>query len=163
MKTKTRFGLVIIGALALCLAVSQPLMASDEEEVLQVATDWTKAFSNGAFELMSSLYLHSPKTSEFSPVTGYPFLYQGWDLLEAEWKSSLTTIPKGALSFSIHNPQVTLVGKDVAVTAAYLTPVFTDPETKEQTVDQIRLTLVLQKVNGKWLIVHEHSSGFPTE
>jgi len=150
-------------ALVFCVSLASYAIASDEDDVLQVPINWVKAFSNGDFEAFSSLYLHSPNTSEYSPVNGYPFLYQGWDLLEADWKSSFASLPKGALSFTLHHPQATLIGKDAAVTTAYQIAVYTDPETKEQNIGQLRQTLVLQKVNGKWLIVHDHTSELPTE
>lgn len=155
--------LLICVALVICVSLSSSVMASDEEDVLQVAINWTKAFSNADFESMSSLYLHSPKTSEFGPVSGYPLLFKGWDQCEKAWKSNMSSIELGALSFSIHNPEVALIGKDAAVTAVYQIAVYTDPETKVQTVGQLRQTLVLEKVNGQWLIVHHHSSNFPME
>lgn len=146
-----------------CLALAPPAIgASEEDAVLQVAMDWAKAFSSADFERMSSLYLHSPETSEFGPVIGQPFLYRGWNLLEEQWKSN-TAIPAGALTFSIHNPHVALIGKDAAVTAVYQIAVYTDPDTNEQSVGQIRQTLVVQKVRGKWLIVHHHSSHLPVD
>jgi hypothetical protein len=49
------------------------------------------------------------------------------------------------------------------VTTQYMIAINTDPKTKEQSVSQFRQTLVLQKIGGKWLIVHEHSSDLPTK
>lgn len=50
-----------------------------------------------------------------------------------------------------------------AIVTHYNTSIYTDPTTKEQSVSQVRGTFVIQKINGKWLIVHEHSSMLPTE
>ena len=153
MKTRTMFCLVIISALAFCLAVSQPaIAASAEEEVLQVATNFIKAQNTNDSELMSSLWWHSPKTSYFNP--GGIFLTQGW-LTGAAGE-------EGTVVFSLHHPQVTMMGDNAAVITGYLSVMNNDPETNQTTSTvQMKQTLVVQKIDRKWLIVHEHTSFLP--
>lgn len=163
MKTKIIVGLLTCVALALCLYITPSAnAASAEEEVLQVPINWVKAFNSMDFELMSSLYWHSPKTSEFGPTPGRAFLSEDWEQLENKWKSNLKS-PKGTYVFNLHNPQVTMLGDNAAVTTGYQTLVVKDPATEEELVIQLRQTLVVQKIDGKWVIAHHHSSVFAVE
>jgi len=162
MRTKTMFALVIVAIMALCLTVSQPAIASDEEDVLQVATNFAKAFSTSDYELMSSLFSHSQKTTEFTPFAEGAFLAQGWEGIGAGYKS-VFVVPAGTYLIVPHNPQVTMLGKDAAVVTQYLIGTYTDPATKQQDVAQFRQTLAIQKIDGKWLIVHNNIALFPTE
>lgn len=163
MEKHTIYGLLIVVTLVFCLsAVPSAIAASDEEEVLQVATDFVKAFSTSDFELMSSLHLDSPKQSKFTPPPTGAFLNQGWERIAKGFKAELAS-PPGTYMFSTHNLQATMLTKDVAFTTQYMTLLFTDPSTEEQSVEHIRQTLIMQKIDGKWLIVHEHSSFLPIE
>ena len=146
--------------LVLCLSAAPSAMAaSAEDEVLQVATNFVKAWNTLDFELLSSLYLHSSKTTEFGPANYNPFLYQSWEVLEKEW-NAIFKLPKGTDAISYHNPQVTMLGDNVAIITLYHNFIYTDPATKKQDIDQQRITHVVQKINGKWLIVHHHASSF---
>ena len=102
---------------------------------------------------------HSPKTSTYYP-TGGPLLYQGWELLEKEWKTSMGSTPTSTMTVTIHQPQATVIG-DMAVINAYENVIDTDLKTNAQTISQFRVTRVVQKIEGKWLIIHDHVSQFP--
>jgi ketosteroid isomerase-like protein len=163
MRKKSIYGLLIIVTLLFCLCVAPSTnAASAEEEVLQVATNFTEAFSNSDFKLMSSLHWKSPNISKFFPGKEGAFLLQGWEAIGRDWKTTLE-YPPGTYMLSPRNQQATMLGKDVAVATQYLIYIYSDPTTKEQTVSQFRQTLVVQKIGGKWLIVHEHSSVLPIE
>jgi ketosteroid isomerase-like protein len=136
--------------------------ATAEDEVLQVAKNFVKAFNTSDLELMSSLHWHSPKISTFTPSSTGAFLTQGWDMVEAVWRSN-PGFPKGTWVITCHNPQVTLLRDDFAVITEYFIMTINPPASKEQSINQIRQTLVVQKISGQWLIVHEHASMFPTE
>ena len=162
MRKKTIYGLLIIVTLVFCLSVApSATAASAEEEVLQVEINFLKANTTGDFELMSSLYWHSSKTSSFHP-SDFPFLAQGWEeSLENIWKSSLSS--EGSTTASAHNLQAIFIGDDVAILTGYENFISIDAETKDQTINNLRFTRVLQKIDGKWLIVHDHASQLPTE
>lgn len=163
MKKYIMCGLLIAVTLAFCLYVTpSATAASAEEEVLQVMTDWIKAYNIMDLDLMSSLYSHSPKTSSFGPRIGYPFLFQGWEVIGKSWESDFK-MPEGAVSISSHNTQVTMLGDNVAIITGYNNAIVNPPAMKEQTIYQVRQTFVVQKIRGKWLIVHEHASFFPLE
>ena len=163
MRKQTVYGLLCFFTLAFCLsATPSAIAASAEEEVLQVAINQDKAMNTSDFELLSSLWWHSPKTSFFGPIKKGAFLYQGWEAIGKLLKETLN-VPEGTYNFTLHHPKVTMLGDNAAVTTTYHTSVRTDPETKEQTIGHDRFTMVLQKIDGKWLIVHNHISYLPVE
>jgi len=163
IKMKKYTVMMIIIALVLCFsAAPSATAASDEEEVLQIVTTFTKALPD--FNLMSKLWWHSPKASSFEPGS-VPFLIQGWENVETWWRMNSTeaTEGEGTLFPSLFNPQVTMLDENVALTTAYHVSNVTNPVTNETTTNIIRQTLVIQKIKGKWLVVHAHASSFPTE
>jgi uncharacterized protein (TIGR02246 family) len=163
MKTKIVFDLLCIVILALCLYVTPSANAmSAEEEVLQVVTNWTKAMNTADFELWSSLFWNSPKTSSFAPPKSAAFLIQGYEAILKNIKFQFEC-PEGTMKSSHHNPQVTMLKDDVAVVTLYRILTLNPPVVKEQITLQERQTLVVQKIEGKWLIVHDHGSVLPTE
>jgi hypothetical protein len=163
MRTRTFVGLLSCMALVLCLYVtpSSNAASADEEEVMKVVTNFNTALNTLDYNLMSSLWWHSPKVSSYEPSTGFPFLYQGWDEIGVFWKANLAPSDVITNVQTLHQSQVTMLTNDVAVTTTYANNVYTDPKTKEQTISQLRQSLVVQKINGKWLIVFHHCSGLP--
>lgn len=161
MRTKTFAGLLMCIALVFSLSFAQPAnAASAEEGVLQVMNNWIKAFNTNDTKLMASLHWISPSLSKFGPDKGSAFLTQGESV--ADWESTFE-LPVGTFMNSSHNTQVTMLSDNIAIIAMYNNQTYTDPTTKEQTVGLYRGTFVVQKIGGKWLIVHEHSSVLPTE
>jgi len=147
-----------------CLSVAPSVMAaSAEDEVLLVAKNFDKAANTVDFQLLSSLYWHSSKTSQFDPNTGFPFLYQGWEQMEKIWTNRFEGTQKGSVTMTMHHPQVTMLGDNAAVVTCYSTVTVNPPSVKEQTISQYRVTRVLQKIDGKWLIVHDHASPLPVK
>jgi hypothetical protein len=132
MKKHTIYGLLIIVTLVFCLSVApSATAASAEEEVLQVMTDWFKAFNTNDYELMSSIHWHSPETSFFGPSNSNAFLTRGWDRIAEVFKSGFEN-PVGTSSISSHNPQVTMLEDNVAVVTVYAILTQNPPATDEQ-------------------------------
>jgi hypothetical protein len=166
MRKQILFGLLLSVILVICLSMTpSETAASTEEEALQVFSDFTRAMNTGDFELVESLYWHSPKTSQFLDATGLPFLYQGWDAIKNNLKPFFVYLKSsgGSNFFSMHHPQVIMLGDNGAVITGYHNWVSTDSTTKIVTRSQIRVTFAVQKINGRWLIVHEHASAFPVK
>jgi uncharacterized protein (TIGR02246 family) len=163
MRTRTFVGLLSCIALVICLYVNPAARAATaEEEVLQVVTNFATAMNTNDTELMGSLWWNSPKTSTFGPPKGLAFLTQGWDSIMM-WMKDLNKYPVGTYTRTIQNPQVMMLGDNVAVLTTYSIFTQNPPAVKEQTTGQERMTFVVQKIGGKWLIVHGHGSIFPTE
>ena len=155
--------IMIIFALVCCFAMTSVASASDEEEIIQVQRNFMKAYVTKDFNLMSSLYLHSSKTSTFDPGGQQPLLFRGWDeTLKDGWKRGLDSRTENIAMDFVH-PEVTMIKDDVAVLTGYEVVVATNPETKMQTTSHNRVTRVVQKVKGKWLIVHDHVDTFSIE
>lgn len=154
---------MIIVALSLCFSVApSATAASDKEEVLQLVNNFIKAINTSDYELISSLHWHSPEISKYYPGKEGAFIIQGWDGFAVVWKNMLAD-PAGTYQLSSHNQQITMLNKEVAVVTHYMIYRYTNPTSKEQEVSQFRGTLVVQKIKGKWLLVHEHTSGFSVE
>ncbi len=153
---------MFIAALLCCFSIAPSAVASDEEEVIQAVGNFIKAVNTSDYNLMSSVHLHSPMISKYYPGKEGAFLSQGWEAFSITWKGMLAD-PPGTYIISPHNQQVTLLGNDVAVVTQYFIYRYTNPATKAQEISQFRSSLVFQKIKGKWLIVHEHTSGFPVE
>jgi hypothetical protein len=150
MKKNIIFCMVLCAALAFCLYLTPSASAaSAEEEVLQVATNFCKAISDNNAELLTSLWWQSPKTTYFNP--GGRFLTQGW----------MTNPPGGGEAFSLHHPQVTMLGDNAAFITGYYMIMKVNMEKNEFSTEYTRETIIVQKIQGKWLIVHEHSSFVP--
>jgi hypothetical protein len=165
MRKKTIYGLLIIVTLVFCLSVTpSATAASAEEEVLQVATTFVKAFNNNDYKLIYSLYLQSPKTSKFINSEAGAFLLQGWDAIGEQCKRALNPeYPQGTFIGTLHNPDVFMLEDNVAVLAGYITLTVNPPVQNEQTINQLRITFVVKKFGGKWYIAHEHTSNLPVE
>jgi hypothetical protein len=150
VRTKTNIGFLTCIVLALFLCVTPYAnAASAEDEVLQVATNFVKAMNDNNSELMASLWMQSPKTTYFNPSG--KFLTVGW----------MTNTPGGGEMFSLSHPRVTMLGDDAAIITGYFTIMKSDAVTKQLSSEDLKETLVVQKNQGKWLIVHEHSSFLP--
>lgn len=150
-------------ALVCCFSIAaSAIAASDEEEIIQVQTDFMKAYSSKDFKAMASLYFHSSKTSTFNPGN-QPLLCEGWEeSLMDRWKNTMVSETDDVTGY-FHHPKVTMIKDDVAIITGYESVTYTNPVTKESTTSHNRVTRVLQKIRGKWLIVHDHVDTFSIE
>jgi uncharacterized protein (TIGR02246 family) len=163
MRRKIFLGFLSCVALAIFLCITPYAnAASAEDEVLQVMTNWFKAFNTNDAALMDSLYWNSPKTTKFGPGMDSAFLGQGWELNAGSWRSAFKE-PIGTYVNTPSHIQATMLTENVAIITGYNTQTYTDPTSKAQTISQVRGTFVVQKIGGKWLIVHEHSSILPVK
>jgi uncharacterized protein (TIGR02246 family) len=152
--------IMIIIALVFCFFVAPSVTAaSDEEEVIQVQTDFMKAYASKDFKAMAALYLHSSKTSTFNPGN-QPLLSEGWEeSLKSGWENTMVS-ETDDVTIYFHHPKVTMIKDDVAFITGYESVTYTNPTTKESTVNHNRVTRVVQKIKGKWLIIHDHVDTF---
>jgi len=148
--------------LVFLLAFSSSAIASDEDDMLQVLTNFARAMNNADFDLMSSLHSHSPDVSMYGPPKSMAFLIQGWEAFDSLWKGNLS-YPSGTFNLSLHNLQSTMLTKDIGLVTGYSILTVNPPASPEQFSEQERFTYVVQKIGGKWLIVHIHVSVLPTE
>jgi uncharacterized protein (TIGR02246 family) len=136
---------------------STPGMASEKAEVLEIEKNWIKAFNTLDYDLMASLYRHSPETTSFSPNSGT--LYQGWDTI-AEGLKQYFSSPQGTYSWTLNDEQVTMLSDDMAIILGNHV-VVDRPENGQEMTGTHVFTRVVQKIEGEWQIVHEHESHIP--
>ena len=155
--------MIIIALLSFLYIAPSASAASAEEEVLQVQANFMKALSAGDLEAITSLYWNSPKTSQFPPGSTPAFLIQGWgETFDKYWKYTLPSSSDTTI-MTFHHPQVIMLKDDVAVIIGYECVLSTNSKTQEETTSHYRITRIVQKIKGKWLIVHDHASAFPIE
>lgn len=126
-------------------------------EVLALEENWIKAFNTLDYDLMASLYRHSPETTSFSPNSAT--LYRGWETI-AQGLGEYFSAPQGTYSWTLEDEQVTLISGDTAIILG--SHVVVDrPEGGEEMTGRHVFTRVVRKIDGQWLIVHEHESHIP--
>jgi uncharacterized protein (TIGR02246 family) len=163
MKKRTIYGLLIIVTLVFYISVApSATAASAEEEVLQLLSDYFKGWNTNDNKLMASVHWNSPDFSFFGSNKDVSFLTKGWDET-AEGLKTTFEVPVGTYSLTYHEPQVLMLGDNVAIVTLYSIWNVNNTETNEQGIDQIRGTLVLEKMRGEWRIIHLHWSILPTE
>jgi len=147
MRKKTICGLLSIVALFFGYSfINSAVAASVEEDVLQVEIDWCKAFKKVDMELMSSLYWHSPKTSEVTPNESY----EGWDAIKENIKKYFE-LGEGVFDWTYFDTEVVMLSDNVAVVSGYHN-MFEKPPGGDPYALILRFTHVVQKIGGKWLI-----------
>jgi ketosteroid isomerase-like protein len=157
MRKKSAYWLSCICVLLFCLYVSPPAKAASvEEDVLQVEKNWCKAFKNVDLEMMSSLYWHSPKTTEFTPNESYT----GWDAIETNIKKYFS-LGKGVFDWTYFDTQVVMLTDNVAVISGYHN-MFEKPPGGDPYALILRFTLIVQKIDGKWLIIQNNETRVDT-
>ena len=126
-------------------------------EVAAAVRQFGQALSTADAELLASLFLQSEKTNSFS--SSEPLRINGWPEVEGSFKG-LLSLPPGSVSLVPRQGRVDLVGDDAALWTGHFILNIRPPGESPQTVNG-RFTSVLQKVDGKWLIVHMHTSAVP--
>lgn len=84
-----------------------------------------------------------------------PFSSQGLEAYMATWETFFSRAEK-PVAFDLHDLKIT-AGTDVAFATATGRCVDIDPAGKREKLE-FRLTMCLQKINGRWRVMHEHHS-----
>lgn len=72
----------------------------------------------------------------------------------------ISQLPPGTFNMEMRQPSINVMG-DVAIVTSYWVGTMFTPGGGSQ-VMQGRATQVWKKIEGKWVIIHEHDSFFPT-
>jgi len=123
----------------------------DEALVRALLEAWARAVREGDME--GVLAHHAGDIVMFDVPA--PLQVRGIDAYRKQWEVFFREQGKGA--FDLGELEIA-AGSDVAFAYAILTCGTTDPASQFQ----VRLTVGLRKVNGDWLVTHEHHS-VPTE
>jgi uncharacterized protein (TIGR02246 family) len=144
-------------ALALTAAGSSGLAArassNDNAAITALYKQFGAAFAHKDLNGIMSVYV--PGNSLFVFDVGPPREHRGWNAYREDWKQLFAGF-KDNPTFEIIEFGMTIDG-DVAYTHS-AQRVSADTGGKTRTTVVVRVTDVLRKVNGKWLIVEEHVS-----
>lgn len=125
--------------------------SDDNAQINTLYEQFAGAFRHKDLNAIMAVYDHSDTLFVFD--VGTPREHIGWDSYRADWKDVFDSI-KGNPNFSIAELAITISG-DVAYTHSIQSITGTMGRLDSLTV---RVTDVLRKIDGKWLIVQEHVS-----
>ena len=129
-------------------------MADDTQQVRDLITRWAEAVHDG--DLASVLADHATDIVMFDVPPPHDGV-RGIDAYRETWPPFFDWQRQGA-SFSIEELDVT-AGDDVAFAWALLRCGTAD-EFRDNPSNRLRLTIGLRKIDGRWIVTHEHHS-FP--
>jgi ketosteroid isomerase-like protein len=146
--------LLTITASALHLR-AQSTAADDKAAIQTLYTDWNNAFMKKDVDKVMSFY--APDTFAFDAVP--PREYPTWAAYKKDFQTFLGMFP-GPITSTISELHITVVGT-VAYTRSIGDGTYGNAD-GSKTHMVVRVTDVLRKSAGKWLIVQEHVS-FPVD
>jgi len=121
-------------------------MADNENAIRTLIENWARAISDG--DRATVLAHHSPDFMMFD----FPApIIRGLEAYDRQWDFFYAS-PKGSISFVPNELQVT-AGDDVGFASCLVHC----EGTSAGPVD-LRLTVGLQKIDGEWVVIHEHHS-----
>jgi ketosteroid isomerase-like protein len=129
-----------------------PSGAADKEKIETLYQAYVKAFKAKDVNAIMSFY--DPNELFVFDVMP-PREYASWAAYKKDWEGLFTSNP-GRADVHLTNLEITVVGL-VAYAHNIQTAYFTGADGSRLDVS-VRVTDVLRKVNGKWLIVQEHVS-----
>jgi uncharacterized protein (TIGR02246 family) len=122
-----------------------------EDEIRDMLESWREAAQAKDVERIVSYY--APDILAFDAIGRLQF--KGRDAYKTHWEACMAMCP-GAMIFEIHDLEITAQG-DLAF-GHYLSRCgATGPDGKEK-AGWMRATVGCRKVNGKWMVAHEHFS-----
>jgi uncharacterized protein (TIGR02246 family) len=148
---KVVFLSLAIAILGSAIATRVEAQSDDDAAISALYQQFATAFRHKDLNGIMAPYVDDNTLFVFD--VGTPREHVGWDAYRADWKGFLASI-KGNPTFSISELSVTVSG-DVAYTHSIQT--FTGNMGNLHGV-AVRVSDVLRKINGKWVIVQEHVS-----
>lgn len=139
---------VIVAAGAFGLRASA--QSNDDAAINALYQQFASAFRHRDLDAIMVPYIHDNTLFVFDVST--PREHVGWDDYRADWKAFFASF-KGNPTFAISELSITISG-DVAYTRS-IQSISGNMSPHQMAV---RVTDVLRKIDGKWLIVQEHVS-----
>ena len=152
-----RFSHWLVPSLALCAASAASQPGSQKEEAVaetlirQRLQAWAKALSTKDIDGAMSLYAPDIVSFDITP----PLRYAGADNKRRAWLKVFAAYA-GRFSYEVHDPSVTTQGEVAFVHSLnHVTGTLANGHTTDMWV---RWTACLRRIDGAWLIVHDHVS-----
>ena len=164
MKIVSSSAILALGAATAFLALSVPMQADEKEkqdqdkaQIEMLEKRYNQAFNSKDVDGIMACY--APGTSLFVFDAVPPREYPSWEAYKKHWEELFSCYPC-PLSNTISEQSITVVGS-VAYGHSIQSGFFTRKDGSKVN-SAVRVTDVYRKINGKWLIVHEHVS-FPVD
>jgi len=125
--------------------------ANDEARIRELMDNWAKAVSVKDIKEIMSNYAPDILLFDLPP----PLEYRGADAYRKNWEEWLPTF-QGPIGYEIRDLNIT-AGDGVAFCHS-LNRISGTRTNGEQTDVWVRATVGLRKIDGKWMITHEHLS-----
>jgi len=132
------------------LAAVRPEVQDNESQIRERIFGFAEAFRARDLNRMMSYYAPDIVSFDMMP----PLKYQGIDAFRKSWEKGLSMM-EGPIEFFPEDVHIT-AGDDVAFCHAFDRMSFTSEGQKMEM--RIRWTGCLRKINGNWLVTHEHVS-----
>jgi ketosteroid isomerase-like protein len=153
--------LAVIGGILGTISATANAQGADEDaikaEVLAAARQLGHALNTSDGELFDTLWLQSDETTYISVTQ--PFRIEGWPAVRQPF-AGLLRLPAENVSHVLRQERVDMLGDDVALHSGYFIIKIRPPGAATITING-RVSAVLQKIDGKWLRVHTHTSALP--
>jgi uncharacterized protein (TIGR02246 family) len=145
--------LLIFGVLY-SVAVGADTKSKDEGEIRALEQHFAAAFKIKDVNAIMAGYVPDESLFVFDVIP--PRQYVGAKAYRKDWEDFFASFPGPVETFEINDLRVITDGQ-LGFSHSIQRAVFTDKDGKKVDIT-FRLTDVYRKVNGKWLIVHEHVS-----
>ena len=150
---KSTFALTWMAFLTLSVTFAQGTdLATEKTKISSICDQYSKAWGTEDIVLFSELFVHSADLVIFDGSS----TYKGWEAWKQRLETSFPNAQDVQVSFRDHNIQVNSSG-----TAAFLTAtedVAYVENGKSFSFKGMRVTWILLKMEGKWVIIHGHWS-----
>jgi uncharacterized protein (TIGR02246 family) len=127
--------------------------AADQAAIRALEDKFAAAFNAKDVNAIMALYSSSDDLVVFDVVP--PRQYTGWAAYKKDFEDTFAMYP-GPVQFQVDDLVVT-VGGDIAFGHSIQTANVTDKKGKKVTLT-VRVTDGYKRVNGQWVIAHEHAS-----
>jgi uncharacterized protein (TIGR02246 family) len=125
--------------------------ANDESQIRQLIDGWANALRAKDVNGLMAYYAPDILLFDLAP----PLEYRGADAYRKNWQEWLPTF-QGPVGYEIRDLSIT-TGDDVAFSHS-LNRISGTRTDGEETDVWVRATVGLRKIDGKWMITHEHTS-----
>lgn len=153
MKLKQLLLLALVVACTGCNTPPPDTTAQDTADIKALEDSFAAAFKAKDVNTIMSFYTPGAAMVVFDVVP--PLQYTGADAYRKDWQDTFAMFP-GSVDFTISNLDIT-AGANVAFSHSIQHAIFTDKDGKKFEMT-VRVTDGYKKVNGHWLIAHEHAS-----
>lgn len=152
--------LLVVGILNIGSVQSVQAAPNDVDLLKQSVTAWEQGWSPGdslfSMTRVDNLYDHSSRFLEFDTISPAGTINQGYQSFKNLWEPTMQA-SKQAKTAIDDNVKVTTDGK-MGLTTFTFTTEFTDRHTNKKYTEHAHASMVWEKQDGRWVIIHEHVS-----